>query len=951
MKLYRRRISYLLVMKKNIYIFLLIVALLNIEKVVAQAPKREMRSAWLTTVWRLDWPSVTVPKATGTNEAARQAAIQQQKNQLTSIFDKLKGANMNAVFFQVRGMCDAMYQSSYEPWSAYISSERGADPGYDPLAFAIEEAHKRGLELHAWLNPYRYSSSVYTHGETPMDYYITHPDWLLDYGDYVKILNPGLPEVRQRIKCIIGEIVNNYNVDGIVFDDYFYAYGGTPNDLDAAAQALYKPENQSIGDWRRENINKMIAGVYDTIQKVKPYVTFGVSPFGTWTTDQNVAAQRGIQLPTGVGVTGNMYAEIYCDPIAWLEEGTVDYLSPQIYWTTYSAYPYGILADWWSKILNRFGKHFYSSQSLSSLSGMASSIKGNIPIQKIRIQEEEIPVSALSTLEQSIVQQSVSGDIQRAPSAVAFTSSEIGLQIDFNRNTDLNDAPGSVFYSVNKLINTSGFITYLKQNKFTQPALCPAIGWKPAVEQTLPQNLTLTGQILSWNYQKTSDNMSFSVYAVPNDKRNISGVFSSSQYLLGCSFLTQFQLPDNVHESTHKIAVAVIDEFGNEFAPRVLNEPAENSTPAQLIYPENNQETIIPCIFRWNAVANADSYILQVALNEDFSNLVFSRETKEPQFFSGLQTNLKDNTTYYWRVRTRKPNAVDSWSETRHFLSHKFKILSPENGSGNVALTPTFRWDYISPTATYTLEISTASNFAENKRVYIETLASTQKTIPDGVLVSSTTYYARVTVNDGTINAISETIQFTTLDIEIPVPQIIRPSNGETISGNSIEICWQEQPSRGFRVELSTDATFIPRNTKVKSVEAYTYCTTYTDLTTNTYYIRVKAANNEGFTDPSETVQIMLKNNTGINDVYINSFDGYIQTDATKNCTLIYFSNINCKATLSIYSLTGILLNQQTVDLISGEGKIPLNTNFLSPGIYMVVLKSNKNEKVFKFIY
>ncbi|HRU63914.1 MAG TPA: family 10 glycosylhydrolase, partial [Paludibacteraceae bacterium] len=208
-------------MKKNIYIFFLIVALLNVEKMFAQSPKREMRAAWLATVWRLDWPSVTVPKATGTNEAARQAAIQQQKNELIAIFNKLQGANMNAVFFQVRGMCDAMYQSSYEPWSAYISSERGADPGYDPLAFAIEEAHKRGLELHAWLNPYRYSSSIYTHGETPMDYYITHPDWLLDYGGYTKILNPGLPEVRQRIKCIIGEIVNNYHVDGIVFDDYF----------------------------------------------------------------------------------------------------------------------------------------------------------------------------------------------------------------------------------------------------------------------------------------------------------------------------------------------------------------------------------------------------------------------------------------------------------------------------------------------------------------------------------------------------------------------------------------------------------------------------------------------------------------------------------------------------------------------------------------------------------
>lgn len=140
------------------HIVLLLVAFLSIQTVVAQSPKREFRATWLTTVWRLDWPNVTVPVATGSNETERQAAIQQQKNGLISILNSLKAANMNAVFFQIRSMSDAMYPSSYEPWSSFISSARGADPGYDPLAFAIEEAHKRGIELHAWINPYRYSS-------------------------------------------------------------------------------------------------------------------------------------------------------------------------------------------------------------------------------------------------------------------------------------------------------------------------------------------------------------------------------------------------------------------------------------------------------------------------------------------------------------------------------------------------------------------------------------------------------------------------------------------------------------------------------------------------------------------------------------------------------------------------------------------------------------------------
>ena len=263
-------------MKKNIYI-VVVLLVCALQMVVGQSPKRELRSTWLTTVWRLDWPSVTVPAPTGTNEAERLAAIQQQKNEFIGILNSLKAANMNAAFFQVRSMCDAMYQSSYEPWSAYISSVRGANPGYDPLAFAVEEAHKRGIELHAWLNPYRYSTSSSTHGELPVDYYNTHRDWLLAYDSYLKILNPGYPQVVSQIKKVVGEIVNNYDVDGIVFDDYFYAYGGTSAVLDSTAQRLYKPSGKNVNDWRRENVNRMIKAVYDTIQSVKPYVTFGVS--------------------------------------------------------------------------------------------------------------------------------------------------------------------------------------------------------------------------------------------------------------------------------------------------------------------------------------------------------------------------------------------------------------------------------------------------------------------------------------------------------------------------------------------------------------------------------------------------------------------------------------------------------------------------------------------------
>jgi uncharacterized lipoprotein YddW (UPF0748 family) len=915
-----------------------------IQFVSAQSPKRELRATWLTTVWQLDWPSVTVPKATGTNDAARQAAILQQKNGLISILNSLKAANMNAVYFQVRSMCDAMYQSSYEPWSQWISSERGADPGYDPLAYAIEEAHKRGMELHAWLNPYRYSTSASTHGNLPTDYFNTHPDWLLAYDSYTKILNPGIPDVVLQIKKIIGEIVNKYDIDGIVFDDYFYAYGGTSNTLDATAQALYKPAGKDLNDWRRENVNKMIAAVYDTIQSSKPYVKFGVSPFGTWTTDASVAASRGITLPSGVGTTGNMYAEIYCDPIAWLEQGKVDYISPQLYWTTYSSYPYGILAQWWSGISNRFGKHFYSSHSLSALTAQApASFKTNRFLFG-----DTINAKSFSTLENQALTSRMNSLAFHAPQISNFAPSEIALQVGFNRTSDVNDAPGSVFYATDNTVNTSGFISYLNQNIFTQSALTPAISWKTADNQTLVDDLNLTSQTLTWTYSGT--NVRFSVYAIPNANRNDSAVFSSSKYLLGTAYNQQFDLPTNVNSSTHKIAVAVLDRYGNEFSPRVYGENVETLSAAQLVFPTDNTTVLLPCIFKWNKDTGVDSFVWQLARDAQFTNLVCSRETSQAQFFSGLQTNLKDNVTYYWRVKTRKANAVTSISEVRKFLSHKFQISSPANGSGSVSLTPTFNWDNVSSTASYTLEISTAVDFNASKQILLTTLNSSIFTLPAGTLMPTTTYYARITVKDGSIQATSETVMFTTLDVPITVPQISNPINGSTVLGKNIQVCWNEQASKGFRVELAKDASFPVRTTTVKTVDASVYCATYESLTSGTYYVRVKAATTTGLTDPSQTVMVILNDNTAVRQVTVDGLNCYVQRNGQGEASIVIKSDAPVHADIKLCSLTGIVMRHTEYEINHGENKINLNAGNLPGGLYIIVIQTNTNKILFKVL-
>jgi len=536
----------------------------------------------------------------------------------------------------------------------------------------------------------------------------------------------------------------------------------------------------------------------------------------------------------------------------------------------------------------------------------------------------------------------------RAPAETNFAPSEIGLQVAFNRTSDINDAPGSVFYATDQTVNTSGFLTYLKQNVFTQPALCPAIGWKAADNQTLVENISLSGQILTWTYSGT--NMQYAVYAIPNANRNDAAVFSSSKYLLGLSYNNQYVLPTSISSTTYKIAVSVVDRFGNEFSPRVLDEGLATAATGELVYPADNTTTLLPCVFKWNSVVGADSYVWQLARDAQFTDLVCSRETTGTQFFSGLQTNLKDNTDYFWRVRTRKANAADTWSLARKFTSNKFGINYPANGSSNVALAPVFEWDNVSQTATYTLEIATSVDFSVAKQVFLNTLQTPNLTLPSGTLMPSTNYFARVSIADGVVHATSETVMFTTLDVPITIPQITNPLNGSTVLGKNIQVCWNEQASKGFRVELSKDVTFPARTTTVKTVDASTYCATYESLTSSTYYVRVKAATNTGLTDPSQTVMVVLNDNTAVHQVSIDGLNCYVQRNGQGDASIVIKSDATVHAGIRLCSITGIALWHTEYDINQGENKINLNAGNLPGGLYVIVIQTNTNNILFKVI-
>lgn len=420
-------------------------------------------------------------------------------------------------------MSDAFYKSSYEPWSSYLTGTRGKDPGWDPLAFVVEECHKRGMECHAWVNPYRFSTG--SNWSTAQDQALKSAGMLLAYtksdGKTTTILNPGLESVRKRIVDVCKEIISNYDVDGLVFDDYFYPEG-IPVTSSAGDYDLWQKSGASMtfGDWRRNNVNQMVADVYNMVQQQKPYVRFGISPAGAACTSAAVAAKHGIdRCPVA---SDWQYDGIFSDPVAWLEAGTIDYISPQLYWkTNHKTNPFGPMTKWWSYVAKHFGRHHYASHSISFLNS----------------------------------------------SNTTSDWEEIGKQVQFSRDYTENEAPGAVFYSAAYVTGKkqSGFGEWLQVNKFQNKALTPAIDWKKSdLEKVQVSALSKRATVLSW---AGVDNVRYSVYAVP-ESVNVETLDSNipAEYLLGVSYKTTYTMPDD-KKSGYNYAVCVLDRYGNEYEP------------------------------------------------------------------------------------------------------------------------------------------------------------------------------------------------------------------------------------------------------------------------------------------------------------------------------------------------------------------------------------------------
>ncbi|MGW2959710.1 glycoside hydrolase family 10 protein [Streptomyces sp. NPDC001220] len=307
----------------------------------------EMRGMWLATVSNRDWPS-----RTGLSASA-------QRKELTTLLDKAVDYRLNTVMFQVRPTADAFWPSSHEPWSQYLTGTQGKNPGWDPLGVAVQEAHARGLHLHAWFNPYRIANNTDPGRLVASHPARKHPDWVVAYGGKL-YYNPGIPAVRAFVQEAILDAVAKYPVDAVHFDDYFYPYpvaGQTFDDDDA--YDTHGADFSSRAAWRRDNIDKLVTETAAGIRKLRPGTRFGISPFAVWrnaTTDS-----RGSDTEAGV----ETYDDLYADTRKWVQKNWIDYIVPQVYWQIgNTAADYTKVVDWWAGVAKGSGTRLYIGEAL-----------------------------------------------------------------------------------------------------------------------------------------------------------------------------------------------------------------------------------------------------------------------------------------------------------------------------------------------------------------------------------------------------------------------------------------------------------------------------------------------------------------------------------------------------------------------------------------------------------
>lgn len=585
-----------------------------------------MRGAWIATHLNIDWPSV------GTTTAQEQATFIQRVSEH-------KTTGMNAIFVQVRSQCDALYPNPYEPWSVVLTGTQGVAPSplYDPLAFMISEVKSRGMEFHAWFNPYRALASF-----TPASYAAldashvakAHPTWIMDVttiasGAQQKLLNPGAPEVLEHIIKVVMYVVRNYDVDGIHFDDYFYTNPASTTYNDDSVYAIHNRGIANRGDWRRSNVDTLIKRLNDSIKTVKPWVKFGISPTGVWMSSPADPLGSG----TGSGVIQHK-KDLFANSRLWQQQGWVDYLAPQVYWYIgQTNSDYSILADWWNN--NNFGRHIYIGQAGYKVGDAAQNI------------------------------------------AFATDATQIPRQMRLDRS--LANISGQIVYNTNSLRNNLlGFRDSLRLNFHNKPALQPTMLWKDNVVPTAATMLTavkLANNTVRLNWVKPIMALNemdkvkqFVIY------KNISGapVITNANHILTITNTDIEEFIDTaiLANTTYNYFVTSIDRLNNESAASNMASLNSGLLPLTLLRfgIEKTINNNVQLTWQTTNEINTNYIDVERALNDNnFKKINTQNANAGSTYYNYTATdfNIQESGTYYYRLKMVDKNGQFAYSEIK----------------------------------------------------------------------------------------------------------------------------------------------------------------------------------------------------------------------------------------------------------------------------------------------
>ena len=459
---------------------------------------REMRGVWVASVANIDWPS-----APGLDDVSLRLEV-------VRILDRAKSIGLNSVFLQVRPSSDTFYFSDLEPLSSYlVGNQVDARPGFDPLKYWIEQAHARGLELHAWINPFRVSTKAdFVSGNSHISK--VHPEWIVNFGDKL-CLDPGIPEARYFVRDVVMDVVNRYDVDGIHFDDYFYPYpsAGLVFD-DSKSFKDYNPRCLRLADWRRANVTSVIAMCSESIRGAKPWVQFGISPFGVWRNKKNDPSGSN----TTAGVTD--YDDLFADIIDWINKSYIDYVIPQLYWISgYKAADFDELCSWWSRHATNDTKIFVGHSIYKIGTGKSPGVGWN--------SRSEMPNQVKS--------------------------------VRANRNLD-----GSVFFRIKFFdSNLLGFEDFLKSDFYSAPALQIPVTKGSAGEISV-SGLERDGNRLNWTVEGDTANVRF--FMVFRSLRSEAESLGSNESIVSISDKPYFDLPSSSGRKQRFVyRVAAVDRY------------------------------------------------------------------------------------------------------------------------------------------------------------------------------------------------------------------------------------------------------------------------------------------------------------------------------------------------------------------------------------------------------